>query len=90
MKSITMAGGILVLSTFMIIVLFFVISPMESMFASFDDADAAEATDEMNEFLPYIKTAFWMGMAIAIITPALIFIFWIFHREPDWYYERRR
>jgi len=87
-SSVTIAGAIMLIATFAILVLYFVIStPMASMFDAFDDADAAEATNEMNLYLPFIKTAFYMGFAIAIITPALIFIFWIFHREPDWYYR---
>ena len=58
-KSITIVGGILALTTFIIIVLFFLIStPMESMFSSFDDANAAEATDEMNEFFQLLKQRF--------------------------------
>jgi len=89
-RSITIAGAVMAISTFIIIVLFFTISsPMEHMFNAFDDVDAGEATDEINEYLPNIETAFWMGMAIAIITPAVIFIFWVFKREPDWFYERR-
>ena len=89
-NSIIKVGATLAIATFLIIVLFFVISgPMTSMFDSFDDVDAGEASDEMNEFLPDIRGAFWMGIAIAIITPSVIFVLWIFHREPDWYYRRR-
>jgi len=88
-SSVTMAGAVMLVATFAILVLYFIIStPMESMFNSFDDIDSGEATDEMDEYLPGIKNAFYMGFAIAIITPALIFIFWIYHREPDWYYRR--
>jgi len=84
-----MAGALMLIATFVILLLYFVVStPLTSMFDSFDDADAGEATDEMNDYLPHIRTAINMAFAIAIITPSLIFIFWIFHREPDWYYKR--
>lgn len=76
---------------FMIMVLYFVIStPLESMFGSFDDADSGDATDEMNTFLPNIRNAMNMAFAIAIVTPPVVFILWIFYREPEWTYRRRR
>jgi len=90
-RSIITAGATLIIATFLIILLFFVLStPITTILDGFDDADAGEATDEMNEFLPNIEGAFWLGFSIAIITPAIIFILWVFHREPDWYYRRRR
>ena len=91
MSSITRAGATLAIGTFIALIVFFVLStPMTTMFNSFDNLDAGEATDEMNDFLPDIQNAFWLGMAIFIITAAVVFIFWIFHREPDWFYRDRR
>ena len=90
-ESIIKTGAILIISTFIIIVFFFIIStPVTEILSGFDNADVSEAEDEMNEYLPNIETAFWLGMSIAIITPAVIFVLWVFHREPDWYYKRRR
>ena len=72
------------------LVYFVLSSPLEHIFDGFDDADSHAADDEMDIYLPSIRTALNIGFAIAIITPAMIFIFWIFHQEPDWYYRRRR
>lgn len=89
-RSIIMAGGTLLLATFIILILYFVIStPLSSMFDSIDDVDAGEATDEMNTVLPIIRTALDLAFAIAIITPSVIFVLWVFMREPDWRYRKR-
>lgn len=90
-RSVITAGATLIIATFLILLVFFVLStPVTTILDGFDDADAGEATDEMNDYLPDIRTAFWLGISIAIVTPALIFVFWVFHREPDWYYRKRR
>jgi len=84
-----MAGATLLAMTFAILVFYFVIStPLATLFTTLDDADMAEATDEMSIYIPYIRNAMTLAFSIAIITPAMIFIFWIFHREPD-FYDRR-
>ncbi|NIQ89374.1 MAG: hypothetical protein GWN93_10035 [Deltaproteobacteria bacterium] len=90
-RSIITGGATLIIATFLIIIVFFVLSnPVTSILDGFDDIDAGDATDDMNTYLPDIRTAFWLGMSIAIVTPAVIFVFWIFHREPDHYYKRRK
>ena len=91
-RSVITAGATLIIATFLIILVFFILStPVTTMMDSFDDADVGDdANTRMNEFLPDIETAFWLGMSIAIVTPSIIFVFWVFHREPDWYYRRRR
>lgn len=91
MSSVVRAGGIMLIGTFAILVLYFVIStPITAMFDSFDDAETPYSDDEMNEYLPNIRTALNMAFAIAIITAAVIFIFWIFHREQEPYRRDKR
>lgn len=91
-RSIITAGATLIISTFLILLVFFILStPVTEILTGFDDADAGTTSNtKMNEYLPDIETAFWLGMSIAIVTPAVIFVFWVFHREPDWYYRRKR
>jgi len=88
--SVIKAGGMLLISTFIIIVLYFTMStPLEAVFTGFDDAEAGEATDEMDTYLTYIRNALNIAWAVALITPSVIFVLYLFFVEPVWTYRRR-
>jgi len=88
--SIIRAGGMLLISTFLILVLYFVISsPLEAIFTTFDDAQTGNADDEMDIYLPYTRDALNIAWAVALITPSVIFVIYIFFVEPVWTYRRR-
>jgi ABC-type polysaccharide/polyol phosphate export permease len=83
------AGLSMLLFIFLAVIIYFVISaPMTAMFDAFDDADAGEATDEMNSFLPNIRSALNMFFAVLIAIPITGFVIWVFRREPDWMFRR--
>lgn len=85
------AGTTLIVATFLIVILYFLISPFtENFFDTMLGADMSAANSERDLYIPHIKTCLNFGLAIAIVTPAMIFIFRIFERNPEWYYTRRR
>jgi len=88
--SIIKAGVSMLLYLFLVLVIYFILSsPLDTLFDNFDDLDAAEATDEMNEYLPNIITSLDIFFALIIAAPITGFIVWVFSREPDWSYRRR-
>lgn len=90
LRSITVAGVLLVVYLSLAIIVFLAISgPVDSIFDGFDDADAAEATDEMNLYLPNIRTAMHIAFTLFIVTPVVGFVMWVFSREPFYEHYRR-
>jgi Sec-independent protein secretion pathway component TatC len=84
------AGGYMLISVFLILVVYYVSSPFfTTFFDHIDDIDAAEATDEIDNFLPNIRTALNIAFAVAVVAPVIIFVMRTFEREPDWSYYRR-
>lgn len=84
------AGVTMLVGVAMFAIVFFVVStPINSMMDSFDDANTGDATDEMNTYLPNIRTALSMAFALIIVSPIVGFIIWVYSREPDWSYYRR-
>ena len=89
LRSITHAGAILLTFSFLAIVFYFTIStPLEAVFDGFDDINDPVSGDEMDLFLPNIRTALNIAFAIFLATPATGFIFWVFSKQPI--YERYR
>ena len=83
------AGLILIVATFLIVIVYFLVSPFtESFFDTMLDTDMNDANSERDLYIPHIKTCLNMGFAIAIVTPAIIFIYRVFERNPEWYYRR--
>lgn len=78
------AGVLMLLYLFITIIVFFIISsPLDSIFNGFDDT-TGEHSDEMDIYLPNIRTALNIFFALVIAAPIIGFIMWVFHREPDW------
>jgi len=89
--SIVRAGIIFLVFLFAMILVYFTISPfVEAMFDALDDVDDPETSDEMDTYLPYIRTAMTMAFAIGIATPVAWIFIWVFSREPDERRYRRR
>lgn len=82
-------AGIVMLSyLFMILIAYFILSvPITMIFDGFDDADTGEATDEIDQYLPNIRTVFHMFFAMMAAVPLTWFTLWVMKREPDWGYQ---
>ena len=73
---------------FIAITAYFMLStPMTMIFDSFDDADTGAATEHIDTLMPTIRTVFNIFFALLASGGITWFIFWVFHREPDWGYQ---
>jgi len=88
-RSVAVAGVLLIVYFSLAVIVFLAVSgPVDALLDGFDDADASEATDEMNTYLPNIRTAMKIAFALFIVTPVVGFVMWVFSREP--FYEQYR
>lgn len=73
---------------FMFTIVFVILSaPLTAIFDGFDNS-RGEHADEMDIYLPIIKTCLTIFFSIIIVTPIVGFIMWVYHREPDWGVKR--
>ena len=78
-------GLVLLLDVFLIMIFYFVISaPLTILFDGFDDIEDEYSGDEMNIFLPDIRTALNIAFAVAAGSIVCLFLLRLFEREPDW------
>ena len=78
-------GAMMLIYIFMFSLIYFILAaPLDAIFDGFDDIDSGEAVDEMDTYLPNIKTALNIFFALVIAIPIVGFIMWVYHREPDW------
>ena len=78
------AGVIMLVYLFMFSIIYFILSaPLDAVFDGFDDT-TGEHSDEMDTYLPNIKTALNIFFAIVIATPVVAFIMFVYRRETDW------
>jgi len=83
------AGLTMLIGVFLFSIVFFVISaPLDAILDGFDDTPG-EHSNEMDRYLPNIRTAFKMGIALIIISPIVGFIVWVYSRDPNWSIYRR-
>jgi len=81
-------GIIMLVYLFLFLIVYFVLSaPLTSMFDGFGAA-SGEHSDEMDTYLPYIRSALNVAFALIIVSPIVGFIVWVYHREPDWSMRR--
>ena len=81
------AGAFMLLYLFIFTLVFFVIdAPITAMLDGFYDTEG-DHSDEMDIFLPDIRTALSIFFALIIAAPIIGFIMWVFHREPDWQFR---
>jgi len=83
------AGVAMATYLFCVIVAYFLLStPVDLIFSGFDDADTGAAAEYLDVHIASMRTIFQMFFAMmAAVAPAW-FIFWIFHREPQWGYNQ--
>jgi len=86
--SLSHAGVLFLVYLFLAVAVFFVVSsPTDAILSALDDADLGAASDEMNLYVPYYKSAIQIVFALGLAFPMTWFIFWVFSREPDWGYR---
>jgi len=85
---IIMAGVILIVYMFIIVVGYFVVSPIYSEFMDvMEGMDAGEASDEIAQHASTYRSFFDWAFALMAVIPSIWFIVWVFRREPDWRYR---
>ena len=85
----TQAGVIFLVYTFIMIVVFYSLSPfVDSFFGTYNSLQVGDATDEVAYYGPLFYTAVKIGLAVAVAIPMTWFIFWALHRQPSQYRGR--
>lgn len=78
------SGIILIVYTFIMIVIFIVVSGMfEDFITDMESLDMSNSDAEVEQSGSTIRTVFNMSFAGLIIIPTLWFIYYAFYREPD-------
>ena len=84
----TQAGVIFLVYLFVMIVLFFALSPIvDGFFGNFGSLEVGDATDEIQTYSPVYHFACRMILAMGIAIPIVWFIFWCLSHDPT---TRRR
>jgi len=83
------AGVIMMVYFFTLFVAYMVIStPFENMVSGFENTNTTLADAQVDAQAGYGRTAFKIAFGLAALIPFMWFLFWIFHREPDWRYRQ--
>lgn len=83
------ASILLIVYTFIIVTLYMVLSdPFDKIVTPLEDLNMSASDAHMDRVGGYVRTAFDISFALLIIVPASWFVFWVFHREPDWRYRQ--
>ncbi len=92
MDSIIFRGIALVAWTFLIIILYlFLSTPFVMTVNDLNNSTTGMSTNTQNVMRfhqGYVKNIFNLAFALAIFIPIIIFMVWVFRREPDWRYRR--
>lgn len=87
--SLAINGAELLLGIFLFIILFSVLGgPVDDVMDGILGLDGSSYSDEIDEYVPYFKTAVRIAFALGITGPAIWFIAKIFSREPAHYYQQ--
>ena len=79
------AGVILMVYLFIIIVLYiFLSSPVDDIITNFENINLTASDSHIESNSAIGRTVFDMIFAILGLVPVVWFVFWCFHREPDW------
>jgi len=62
----------------------FISQPFEDMMTGMDNINASNSDTEVESATSTGRTVFNMVFALLGIVPIAWFVFWVFHREPDW------
>ena len=83
------AGLTMIVGVAMFAIVFFVISePLDLILDGFDNMEG-DTSDEMDLYLPSIRSAMKIAFALIIISPVVGFMVWVYSRNPEWTYYRR-
>ena len=84
MVDIVRGGIILIVYTFIMIIIYLVISGVfDDFVTSFEDVNLTNSDAEIEQSGGVLRTVFNMSFAGLVIIPALWFIYLAFYREPD-------
>lgn len=82
-RSMTKAGVVFLVALFIVVVIYFLIGGVvDALFDAFLSGDWANAETQKNTYVPSIRIAFRIFLAILVSIPVVWFFFWVFHREP--------
>jgi hypothetical protein len=85
---IVIRGVLLIVYTFIVITIYIVASsPFEEIVSGMEDINMTASDAHIESSGVYVRLAFNLCFALAVIIPSLWFIVWVFHREPDWRYR---
>jgi hypothetical protein len=88
---ITHAGLILIVYALMMLIFFFVMSPVvDGFFTSYATLQVGDATVQVQRYGPVYHFVVKMMLAICLASPSTWFIFWAFSREPSKYRYKYR
>jgi len=83
-RSLVQAGVTFLVFLTIALIAYFVISiPVNLIFDSFEATDFGNAETEKDTYLPIIRDCCTIFFAIFVSLPVTWFIFWVFHREPQ-------
>ena len=78
------AGLAMLIYFFIVAITYFIIStPVTTLLDGFEGSHA-----EVDSRLDLFKGYFTLFIALSCAVPITWFLFWVFHREPDWSYRR--
>jgi len=78
-------GAIMAVYVFIVVILYMVLStPFNSIIGDFEDLNMSNSDSEVEAGSSQVGTVFNMVFAGLVLVPLIWFVFWCFHREPDW------
>jgi len=81
--SIAMAGIAFVVYVFVMLVLaLFLADPIDSILGAIGAADVPNANTELGLFVPMYRAAVKLALLLGMATPFVVFVMWVFNREP--------
>ena len=82
-------GIILIMYTFIMIIIYLVISGVfEDFISGVEDVNLTNSDAEIEQSGGVLRTVFNMSFAGLVIIPAIWFIYFAFYREPDWRFRQ--
>jgi hypothetical protein len=81
--SIAIAGIVFVAYAFIMITLAYMLAdPLDMIVSAIGGADVPDANDALTTFIPMYRAAIKMALLLGMATPFVVFIMWVYNREP--------
>ena len=88
--SIALAGIVFVVYVFVMLVLaLFLADPIDNILSSIGAADVPDANEHLDNYIPMYRSAVRLALLLGMATPFVVFIMWVFNREPVQEFIRR-